>query len=168
MALEKVCSPAVIYVAFSLTHILIDIFKNLYNAAFTKFIIMFVFSILLNILCERGLGVISWLIVFIPFITMTLLSSLILVVFGLSPFTGKLGEELRESDEINKIRSEPNAVNLTQKSKMTTHEPEIATSDYTLNIGNQHVVTDEVTAKDIIAHYIETHDQVSKMSQSVE
>ena len=162
------CSPAIIYVAFSLTHILIDIFKNLYNAAFTKFVIMFVFSIVLNILCERGLGVISWFIVFIPFITMTLLSSFILLVFDLSPSTGKLSEELREIDEVNALRSEPNAVNLKQMSKMASQEPETATSDYTLDIGNQHVVTDQVTAKDIIAHYIETHDIASQMSQSVE
>ena len=59
MALEEVCSPAIIYVAFSVIHILIDVFKNSYNAALVKFIIMIVFTTLLNILCERGLGIVS-------------------------------------------------------------------------------------------------------------
>ena len=84
MALEEVCSPAIIYVAFSIIHILIDVFKNSYNAALVKFIIMIVFTTLLNILCERGLGIVSWFIVFIPFITMTLLSQLVLMALLMS------------------------------------------------------------------------------------
>ena len=88
--IEQLCSPALLYIAFSLTQIIIDIFKNLYNTAFLKFIVMIIFTILLNILCERGLGVISWLIVFIPFITMTIITSLLLFVFGLSPSSGSL------------------------------------------------------------------------------
>jgi hypothetical protein len=45
---------------------------------------------MLNILCDRGLGIISWFIVFIPFIMMTIITSLLLFVFGLSPSSGKL------------------------------------------------------------------------------
>lgn len=100
--LENLCSPALLYVAFSLTQIIIDIFKNLYNTAFVKFIIMSVFTLILQILCDRGLGIISWFIVFIPFITMTLISSVILFVFGLSPETGKVRYE-RQSNQKNKI-----------------------------------------------------------------
>jgi hypothetical protein len=88
--LEKLCSPALLYLAFSVTQIIIDIFKNLYNTAFVKFIIMSVFTLILQILCDRGLGIISWFIVFIPFITMTLITSIILFVFGLSPETGNI------------------------------------------------------------------------------
>ena len=88
--LEQICAPALLYIAFSLTQIIIDIFKNLYNTAFLKFIVMILFSIMLNILCDRGLGIISWFIVFIPFIMMTIITSLLLFVFGLSPSSGKL------------------------------------------------------------------------------
>ena len=56
---------ALIYICFSLTQILIDTFKGLYNTAFFKFCIMFVFGLLLNILCERGLGITS-ILVFVP------------------------------------------------------------------------------------------------------
>jgi hypothetical protein len=89
MIVEKLCPPAILYLAFSLTHIIIDIFKNLYNTAFLKFIIMVIFTIVLNVLCQNGLGIVSWVIVFIPFISMTIISSFLLMVLGLSPSTGK-------------------------------------------------------------------------------
>ena len=88
--LEKLCAPAILYIAFSLTQIIIDVFKQMYNTAFFKFIVMVIFSIVLNILCKRGLGVISWFIVFVPFIMMTIITTMLLFVFGLSPATGGL------------------------------------------------------------------------------
>ena len=88
--LEKLCAPAILYIAFSLTQIIIDVFKEMYNTAFFKFIVMIIFSIVLNILCKRGLGVISWFIVFVPFIMMTIITTMLLFVFGLSPATGGL------------------------------------------------------------------------------
>ena len=88
--IEQLCAPAILYIAFSLTQIIIDIFKNMYNTAMVKFVVMIVFSIALNILCKKGLGVISWFIVFVPFIMMTIITSLLLFVFGLSPMKGGL------------------------------------------------------------------------------
>ncbi len=89
MNLNDFCAPALLYVAFSLTHIIIDLFKTMYNTALLKFIIMILFTLVLNILCQRGLGIISWFIVFIPFITMTVITTLLLITFGLSPTKGK-------------------------------------------------------------------------------
>lgn len=84
------CAPALIYVAFSLTHIVIDTFKGLYNTAFFKVIIMIIITILLNSLCQAGMGIISWIIVFVPFIFMSVIVAILLYVFGLDPSTGKL------------------------------------------------------------------------------
>jgi hypothetical protein len=84
------CAPALIYVAFSLTQIIIDTFKGLYNTAFIKIIVMIIITILLNTLCETGMGIISWMIVFIPFIFMSIIVAILLYVFGLDPSTGKL------------------------------------------------------------------------------
>ena len=39
-------------------------------------------------MCERGLNVISWIIVFIPFILMTYITAVLLYVFGLDPNGG--------------------------------------------------------------------------------
>ena len=81
----QVCAPAIVYIGFSLTHIIIDTFKQLYNSAFMKFLVMIVFTLVLNILCKRGLGIISWFIVFVPFIFMTIISSTLLFAFGFDP-----------------------------------------------------------------------------------
>jgi hypothetical protein len=89
----NLCAPALIYVAFSLTQIIIDTFKGLYNTAFFKTIIMIIITILLNALCQSGMGIISWLIVFIPFIFMSVIVAILLYVFGLDPATGKLNIE---------------------------------------------------------------------------
>jgi predicted PurR-regulated permease PerM len=86
----NLCPPAIIYLIFSVTQILIDTFKELYNTAFIKVIVATMVTLLLNILCERGLGVVSWIIVFIPFILMTVIVSVVLYVFGLDASTGTL------------------------------------------------------------------------------
>ena len=86
----NVCAPALIYIAFSLTQVIIDTFKGLYNTALFKFIVMIIITILLNALCQSGMGIISWIIVFIPFIFMSVIVAILLYVFGLDPATGKL------------------------------------------------------------------------------
>ena len=84
----NLCGPAILYIGFSLVQIIIDIFKKLYNVALLKFIVMIIFTIILNILCNLGLSIISWFIVFIPFIFMTVIVTLLLFVFGLDPQKG--------------------------------------------------------------------------------
>lgn len=86
----NLCAPAIIYLIFSITQILIDTFKGLYNTAFMKVIVTIMVTLLLNILCEQGLSVVSWIIVFIPFILMTVIVSMLLYVFGLDAATGTL------------------------------------------------------------------------------
>jgi len=86
----NLCGPALIYVIFSLTQIIIDTFKGLYNTAFFKIIVMILITFLLNALCQQGLGIVSWFIVFIPFIFMTVIVAMLLYVFGLDAATGKI------------------------------------------------------------------------------
>ena len=86
----NLCAPAIIYLIFSITQMLIDIFKGLYNTAFMKVIVTVMVTLLLNILCEKGLSVVSWIIVFIPFILMTVIVSMLLYIFGLDAATGSL------------------------------------------------------------------------------
>ena len=85
LVLSYLCAPALLFVAFSLTQVLIDIYRAAYETALVKFTVMIVFTFLLNVLCQQGLSLISWMIVFIPFIMMTLITALILVMLGLSP-----------------------------------------------------------------------------------
>lgn len=86
----NLCPPAIIYLIFSITQMLIDLYNGLYNTAGMKGIVTIMVTLLLNILCERGLGVVSWIIVFIPFILMTILVSGLLYLFGLDAATGNL------------------------------------------------------------------------------
>ena len=103
MIINNICSPAIIYLGFSLTQIIIDIYKMMYNTAFLKFIVSIVFTIILNILCERGLNIISWIIVFIPFMFMTVITSILLFMFGLDPFLGKLNYDIQNFDDENNL-----------------------------------------------------------------
>ena len=91
----NLCPPAIIYLIFSITQILIDTYKGLYNTAFMKVIVASMVTLLLNILCEKGLGVISWIIVFIPFILMTVIVTFLLYFFGLNASTGTFSQTLK-------------------------------------------------------------------------
>ena len=93
MVFNQLCPPALIYLIFSTTQVIIDSVKGLYNTALMKIWVAILFTILLNYLCSLGLGTISWLIVFIPFILMTLVVAVLLLMFGLDPSTGKLRME---------------------------------------------------------------------------
>ena len=86
----NLCPPAIIYLIFSATQILIDTIKGLYNTAVMKIVVTFMVTLLLNILCSQGLGFVSWVIVFIPFILMTVIVSMLLYLFGLDAATGSL------------------------------------------------------------------------------
>jgi len=86
----NLCAPALIYIAFSLTQIIIDTFNGMYNTAFLKVIVATIITILLNALCQSGMGIISWIIVFIPFIFMSVIIAILLYAFGLDPATGKI------------------------------------------------------------------------------
>ena len=97
----NICPPALIYVAFSLTQIIIDTFKGLYNTAFFKVIVMIVITILLNTLCQGGMTVISWIIVFVPFMFMSLIVGILLYVFGLDAATGTLNFKCNDGSNTN-------------------------------------------------------------------
>jgi hypothetical protein len=86
----QICPPAIIYLIFSITQILIDTYNGLYNTAIIKVIVTIMVTLLLNILCEQGLGIVSWIIVFIPFILMTVIVSMLLYIFGLNTTTGTI------------------------------------------------------------------------------
>jgi hypothetical protein len=117
----NLCAPALIYVAFSLTQIIIDTFKGLYNTALFKAIVMIIITILLNALCESGMGIVSWIIVFIPFIFMSVIIAILLYVFGLDPATGKLNIQCDNCDSSNSNKSG----NMIYSSTIKTHNKKV-------------------------------------------
>ena len=134
----SLCAPALIYVAFSVTQIIIDTFKGLYNTAFFKFIVMIVITILLNALCQSGMTLVSWLIVFIPFIFMSIIVVILLYVFGLDAATGNLDythdeclddkhKNIKEKRQEVKeeVVEEVNDPNVYKRPPVTTSDPQI-------------------------------------------
>ena len=105
--MTNLCPPAIIYLLFSITQIIIDAYKGLYNTVGMKVVVTVMVTILLNILCERGLGIISWIIVFVPFILMTIIVSLLLYVFGLDVASGKLKNKNKDGDLPNNVKLDP-------------------------------------------------------------
>jgi hypothetical protein len=131
--IDKLCPPAILYLGFSLTQIVIDTFKGFYNTAFFKTIVMIIFTLLLNILCKQGLSIISWLIVFIPFILMTYITAVLMFVFGLSPSSDNLDYDVKYPDdypdELLIVRNPSN--NTTVVNKTDNNDEEYDPNDFT-------------------------------------
>jgi hypothetical protein len=112
--MTSICAPALIYLAFSLTQIIIDTFKGYYNTAFFKVIVMIIITILLNTLCQGGMTIISWIIVFVPFMFMSLIVGILLYVFGLDAATGTLNFKCDQNCD-TEPKPEPNAIYIITK-----------------------------------------------------
>jgi len=132
--IDSLCPPAILYLGFSLTQIIIDTFKGFYNTAFFKTIVMIIFTLILNILCKKGLSIISWIIVFIPFILMTYITAVLLFVFGLSPSSDKIDYNVTNPDTSTNVQTS-NTVIVKNPSNnnvdTTNNNEEYDPSDYT-------------------------------------
>ena len=144
----KLCAPAIIYLIFSATQVLIDTYKGLYNTAFMKIIVMIMVTILLNILCIQGLGVISWIIVFIPFILMTVMVSILLYIFGLDAATGKLKYTCDNKNEI-----EENIIKHNSNGDILIYDPEYNAKKNPVYYNSPNIVIPNPIANDSVLQY---------------
>ena len=87
---NNICAPALVFMVFQLTHVIIDGYRLKYKSALLNFTILLIVTALLQLLCQADLAIISWFIVFIPFLLMTLVVAILLLMFGLDPATGKI------------------------------------------------------------------------------
>lgn len=83
--IEKICPPALLYLAFSMIQITIDLFQGEYSVSLLKFIVMVIFTTILNMMCLNGLTKVVWFIVLIPLLLLTYISSVMFYVFGVNP-----------------------------------------------------------------------------------
>jgi hypothetical protein len=79
-------------------------FRGETNTAFLKFIVMIIFTLALNLLCSAGLGIISWFIVFIPFILMTYITTVLAFAFGI-PKKDNLRPERKSREDHERERN---------------------------------------------------------------
>ena len=115
--LEKICSPALLYLAFSMIQITIDLFQGDYETSLLKFIIMFIFTAILNILCINGYTKLVWFIVIIPIILLTYISSILFYVFGINP--GKSSVHVKQPQQPPTTPQQPPTT--PQQPPATTH-----------------------------------------------
>jgi hypothetical protein len=142
----NLCAPAIIYLIFSVTQILIDTFKGLYNTAFVKVIVTIMVTLLLNILCEQGLSVVSWIIVFIPFILMTIVVSMILYVFGLDAATGKFDYTC---DETSSTTNCGNNITIDALGNIVIYDPEYNSNTNPVYYQSPNIIVPNPTANDV-------------------
>jgi hypothetical protein len=142
----NLCAPAIIYLIFSITQILIDTFKGLYNTAFMKVIVTIPVTLLLNILCEQGLSVVSWIFVFIPFILMTVVVSMLLYVFGLDTATGTLNYKDRTSSTTNY----GNNINIDASGNIVIYDPEYNSTSNPVYFRSPYIIIPNPNSNDYI------------------
>lgn len=142
----NLCAPAIIYLIFSVTQILIDTFKGLYNTAFVKVIVTIMVTLLLNILCEQGLSIVSWIIVFIPFILMTVIVSMILYVFGLDAATGKFDYTC---DETSSSTNCGNNITIDALGNIVIYDPEYNSNTNPVYYQSPNIIVPNPTANDV-------------------
>jgi hypothetical protein len=87
--IEKLCMPALLFLVFATTNVVIDTSKGNYNRAFVEVLITILVTFVLNVLCNQDLSVVSWIVVMIPFLLMCLVAVLLVYGFGMDPKTGQ-------------------------------------------------------------------------------
>ena len=88
--IEKICPPALLYLGFSMIQITID------STSLLKFIVMLIFTTILNLLCLNGFTKLVWFIVLIPILLLTYISSVLFYVFGVNP--GKTSVNIQKQE----------------------------------------------------------------------
>ena len=86
---KKFCSPAKLYLLFSVVSCIIMLFNRMsILAVFSKLLFAFLWTLVLSWLCHKGYKSLSWFLVLLPFIMM------LLVFFGIM-------RHIREIDKLN-------------------------------------------------------------------
>lgn len=134
--LSKICSPALIYLVFALSQVIIDTYKRAYNVAFVKFIQMIVFTLMLNLLCTRNLTWVSWIIVAIPFIFMGFMTLMLMYVLKLDGRENVVVDDEVDTEEDDKEADE--------NDNLTDDNPNNDNDNVVYVRSNQKVVVDDV------------------------
>lgn len=87
MIVDSFCPPAIVYLVFTLVHVLMALFDAEFKGALLQSIVGILIILLLQLLCMNGLSIISWIIAFLPLIFYTYMMILLYYVFGLTPST---------------------------------------------------------------------------------
>jgi hypothetical protein len=170
----QLCTPSIIYLIFSVTQILIDLYKGLFNTAFIKIIVASMVTLLLNILCEKGLSFVSWVIVFIPFILMTLIVSMLLYVFGLDAASGTLDYKCKDQSGTTTINtndtttSYPTGVTTDVYGNIIIYDPEYNASLHPVYYQSPNIIVPNPQTNDVQKTNVVLYPSVPQGSSSPE
>tara|TARA_Y100000389_G_scaffold195573_1_gene227188 strand:+ start:88 stop:378 length:291 start_codon:yes stop_codon:yes gene_type:complete len=81
---DKLCAPAIIYITFAMAHTLVAIAREDNKGALAQLLLGILITLLLQVLCIKGMSIISWIIVFLPFIFYTYIVLILYKIFGIS------------------------------------------------------------------------------------
>jgi hypothetical protein len=72
MNFSKLCTPALIYLVIAVIGILMAIKRTGILSGAVSLIFVLIWTWLLNFLCKKGYNVVSWILLFLPFISVLL------------------------------------------------------------------------------------------------
>jgi hypothetical protein len=70
---NRLCAPAKLYFILTIIGCIFMLFHNInLLAVFSKLFFAFIWTFILNLICKKGFTIVSWILVLLPFILMTL------------------------------------------------------------------------------------------------
>lgn len=83
-SLRLLCKPALIYLIFATTQVVFDIYSKFFELALVKMIVSFLITFVLDTLCKSGMTSVAWIFIFIPFMLMTIVISILLLALSVN------------------------------------------------------------------------------------
>ena len=123
MLIDRLCSPALIYLAFSIIQLILDMSQGKFKLAIAKLFICLIFTYLLNLLCEQKLTQLSWIIISLPFLFMGYISLLLVYALGFSDLNGNDIDTPREIKDISKTKQRDDVSAVEEPLSVTAFEP---------------------------------------------
>jgi uncharacterized membrane protein len=72
MNFSKLCTPALIYLVIAIIGIIMAVKRTGIMSGAVSIIFVLIWTWLLNFLCKKGYNVVSWILLFLPFISVLL------------------------------------------------------------------------------------------------
>ena len=123
MLIDRLCSPALISLAFSIIQLILDMSQGKFKLAIAKLFICLIFTYLLNLLCEQKLTQLSWIIISLPFLFMGYISLLLVYALGFSDLNGNDIDTPREIKDISKTKQRDDVSAVEEPLSVTAFEP---------------------------------------------
>ena len=121
MLIDRLCSPALIYLAFSIIQLILDMSQGKFKLAIAKLFVCLMFTYLLNVLCEQKLTNLSWIIISLPFLFMGYMALLLVYALG---FSDSNGNDINSNTKNSKTTNDGNNTNTVNNMlSVTAFEP---------------------------------------------